>query len=87
MPPLNRNSKESDIWPSVIGISFGIAISLLIFAALEADKQDYRVERKNKGTQCYKDAELEDGFFYGEISGEEVVIPSDQIKNITECSP
>jgi len=86
MPPLNRNSKGSDIWPSIIGISFGIAISFLIFAALEADKQDYRVEWKNGETQCYKDAELEDGFLRGENNGEEVVIPSDQIESITECS-
>ena len=87
MPPLNRNSKGSDIWASVIGISFGIAISLLIFAALEADKQNYRVERKNGETRCYKDAELEDGFLRGENSGKEVVIPSDQIENITGCNP
>ncbi len=87
MPPLNMKNRGSDIWPSIIGISSGIAVSLLIFAALEADKQDYRVERKNGETRCYKDAELEDGFLRGEASGEEVVIPSDQIENITECTP
>ncbi len=87
MPPLNRKSKGSDIWPSIIGISFGIAISLLIFAALEANKQDYRVERKNGEIHCYEDVELEDGFLRGETDGEEVVIPSDQIESITECTP
>jgi len=86
MPPLSRKNNGSDIWPSIIGISFGIAISLLIFAALEADKQDYLVEWKNGKTHCYKDAELEDGFLRGKNNGEEVVIPSDQIENITECS-
>lgn len=83
MPPVNSRMIDDtirDVFPLVMGILVGVSVCLLLFAAVQADKQDYLVETTGGETRCYESAELEDGFL--QVDGG--AIPAHRVESITE---
>lgn len=69
-----------EIFPLAIGVLVGASICFLLFAAVQADRQDYLVETTGGETRCYESAELEDGF----LQVEGGAIPAHRVESITE---
>ena len=83
MPPVNNriiDDTVKDILPLALGVLLGLSVCLLLFAAVQADRQDYLVETTGGETRCYESAELEEGFLH--VDGG--AIPAHRIESITE---
>lgn len=81
MPPVNNiDDTVKGILPLASGVLVGASVCLLLFAASQADKQDYLVETTSGETRCYEDAELENGFL--QVDGG--AIPAHRIESIAE---
>ena len=81
MPPVNNiDDTVKGVLPLALGVLVGASVCLLLFAAVQADKQDYLVETIGGETRCYESAELEDGFL--QVDGG--AIPAHRVESITE---